>query len=77
MTLPRPPDMLVPPMATAAIASISNRLPALAAATAIRLEEYSQLVKPHSRPVIINTAILTRSTLTPDRRADVSLLPTA
>ena len=77
MILPRPPDMLVPPMTTAAMASISKRLPALAAATAIRLEEYSQLVKPHIRPLIMKTAIFTPSTLTPARRALVSLLPTA
>ena len=36
--LPRPPLMDVPPMATAAMASISKRLPALAEATAITRE---------------------------------------
>ena len=77
MILPRPPDMEAPPMATAAMASISKALPALAAATAMTLEEYSQLVKPHSTPVMVKTETLTRLTFTPSSRAETSLLPMA
>lgn len=74
---PRPPIIAVPPMDTAAMASSSNPVAALEAATAVVREAYSSAAMPDIAPVITNTVVFTASTLIPESRADTSLLPTS
>ena len=76
-TVPRPPNRLVPPMTAAAIALSNTSPPPADWLTASRRDAARTPPRAAKNDAIVNTAIRTRSTLIPARRAASALPPTA
>ena len=75
-SLPFPPDKLVPPITTAAIASSSYETPACGKPADTR-DDKIIAAKPDNKPHIVYTKIFTFFTLIPDTKAACSLPPIA
>ena len=75
-SLPEPPDMEVPPMTTAAMASISAALPEVQVPE-YRREAMVTPARPASVPLMAKTVNLTFAVLMPENFAAVLLPPTA
>ena len=77
ITRPTPPKRLVPPITAAAITSRRRLPPPVFVATDRRRDASMIPPAPAMKPLIMKTAIRTRSTSMPARRAASALPPTA